>query len=369
MTVNLFSHDDAVEEFCRLMVKESPGASKLVVRPASHAGSARPEGVCLYDWDVVAESDHPETFDRSDNIILTARPVPADVIRLQRALVLIKPLSQPRLEMALRLAEVQEAGADSSSQAQLVRFCLNLQEIELTWSNFFGRAVRELKAPLTSLSGYADLLLERRLGPLSEQQETVIGRMRRSTSRLSAMVTAMQSFTQGVSDAEIPPVKESDYAECIEQAVRQLTPLIMQRRMEVTLDLVPCGGTIRADTRQMEEVFVNLLDNSCKYGPRGGIVRVAGYPWNRGGQHAEPETGELERGYRVDISDSGPTIEPEVLRQIFGDQYAPAEVVSERAGADLSLAMCNLIVKRHNGSLWAVSSPERTTFSLVLPMN
>ncbi|MCC6539565.1 MAG: HAMP domain-containing histidine kinase [Bryobacterales bacterium] len=350
------------------MAKESAGPSSLAVRTAGFAPDERPEGLCIYDWDVVPRQEDVTALDRPDNIILTARPVPAPLLSFTQALVLLKPLNRARLELALRSAEPAGSTADQAAQlSRLVRFHLHLQDIEQNWSNFFGRAVRELRAPLTSLSGYTDLLLERRLGPLSEQQETVIGRMRRSTSRLSAMVSAMQLFTQGLSDAEIPPIKESDYAECIEQAVRHLTPLIMQRRVEVMLDLVPCGGTIRADTRQMEEVFVNLLDNSCKYGPRGGVVRVAGYPWSPSANHAVAEPGEPERGYRVDISDSGPSIEPELLHQIF--EGAPAELENERAGADLSLAMCNLIVKRHNGALWAESSPERTTFSLVLPMN
>ena len=119
MTVNLFTQDDAVEEFCRQMAKESAGPSSLAVRTAGFAPDERPEGLCIYDWDVVPRQEDVTALDRPDNIILTARHVPAPLLSFTQALVLLKPLNRARLELALRSAE--PAGSTADQAAQLSR--------------------------------------------------------------------------------------------------------------------------------------------------------------------------------------------------------------------------------------------------------
>ena len=122
-------------------------------------------------------------------------------------------------------------------------------------------------------------------------------------------------------------------------------------------------------------IFINVLDNSCKYTPRGGRLKISGYPYfhqtETGGRLGAlsklNESGAVPDSYRVDISDNGLGIAADRLGQIFGEHAAVA-LGNDRAGSGLGLAICKMIVRRHHGSIWAESSGQLTTFSIVLPI-
>jgi signal transduction histidine kinase len=378
LNINLFSSDSELIDVCREMIHRSPHLHYVLnIRPS--IDETAPGGICVFD---LAGRDPDRVLNAtalaSHAVLVTGRDSVRSLIGGMPRLhvpVLLKPVTRARLEIALdqALDDSQNGGQTLES---VVHANIRLQEHDQDRAHFQARAVHELRAPLTALSGYCDLLLERRFGAINAEQSTVISRMRHSISRLSSIASAILQLSAGQSEASQPLLVHRNYLTCIEQALHEVAPLFEERRIEVDVDLAPCERLVAFDAQQMEEVFINVLDNCCKFTPRGGMVRVCGYPvfWDRRADGLAADSAErlmefedLQNAYRVDVSDNGSGISPANIDDIF-EEYTTFGQGTDRSGAGLGLAICKMIVSRHQGKIWAQSSMGLTMFSIVLPM-
>jgi signal transduction histidine kinase len=129
----------------------------------------------------------------------------------------------------------------------------------------------------------------------------------------------------------------------------------------------------------MKQALVNLLENACKFSSREGTIEIKGYPffWERRTRQVLSFDRTADRrirrsadfnSFRVDIRDSGPGIPPEQVERIF-EQFTAYGGAQDRSGGGLGLAICRMIINRHQGRLWAESSQLRAMFSFVLPLH
>jgi signal transduction histidine kinase len=97
--------------------------------------------------------------------------------------------------------------------------------------------------------------------------------------------------------------------------------------------------------------------------------------WNRRAPRIAPGNLEVERrngdlravnAYRVQVSDSGPGVPVENLEKIF-EEYTSYAGSQDRSGGGLGLAICKMIMKAHQGQMFAESSGTGATFAFVLP--
>lgn len=270
--------------------------------------------------------------------------------------------------------------ADRDEMLQsLIMACLRLQEYDQDRTRFLTRAVHDFRAPLTAISGFCGLLLSEQTGSLSSEQKEIVRRMHQSSKRLARLSTAM--FQLGVArHFEAKPVlRPGDLRGVIDQALHELGHMLDEKDLGVSIDLLPSPEVLLFDKMQLEQLFVNLLDNGFRFTPRYGSVEIRGYPyfWDR---RITPANGSIDNGadrrkastraanaYRVDIRDSGPGIPPELLERIF-EEYTSYSGGNDRSGGGLGLAICKMIANRHQGKLWAENSGTGAVFSLVLPL-
>ena len=105
------------------------------------------------------------------------------------------------------------------------------------------------------------------------------------------------------------------------------------------------------DAQQLEQVLLNLLSNAVDAMPRGGRVRIV--------------LGREEGRVRLEISDEGTGIAPEILGRIFDPFFSTKEIGK---GTGLGLAISYGIVKDHGGDILVRSQPgQGTTFTILLP--
>ena len=388
MDITLYSSDLELERLCRDILHLSPG-SRYSIRSDFRQPPESPGDLCIYDTASGELHDLPQNHGLRNSILVAGQ---SEIPRiLEKALhlesiVLLKPLTRARLEIAIEQGahnartpvpqELMRLNRDNLME-YLLQANLKLQEYDHNRSHFLARATHELRAPLTSLNGYCGLLLQQRLGPLSDEQHNALVRMRNSVERLTHIVTTMFDLSAGRSAASKPDYQLGTPLSAIEQALHEILPSIQDRRIELTTDLLPPAGPILFDGRQMEEVFLNLLENSCKFTPRTGNISVKGYPyfWERRSRNSfctvnrrvRSQTGQ-PNSYRVDIVDNGPGIPADELQNIF-TEYAVYRGGADRSGAGLGLAICMMIIREHSGRLWAESNGTLgTTFSVALPI-
>jgi signal transduction histidine kinase len=199
-------------------------------------------------------------------------------------------------------------------------------------------------------------------------------------NRLARIVSGMFDLSVGRPSEYKPNYQVGHIVACLEQALHEVAPMLQDRRIDLDVNFMPPAGPLSFDTQQMEQVFLNLLDNSCKFTGRGGSVRVQGYPYfwerrsaangftypaDRRRHHGNGE--QTPNAYRVDISDTGPGIPPDQLERTF-TEFSVYGGGSDRSGAGLGLAISRMFVRQHSGKLWAESqNSQGATFCVVLP--
>jgi signal transduction histidine kinase len=254
---------------------------------------------------------------------------------------------------------------------------LKLQEYDHDRTNFLARAIHDFRAPLTAITGYCGLLLSNDLGALTDEQREVLERMQRSARKLSRMASAMFQLSVAPRLELSSESEPGEIRECIEQALSEILLTAEEKRLSISVDTVESPSPLYFERIKLEQVVVNLLDNACKFAPRGGSIDIRGYPWHwDGGTGGRPiahmaETNgrreqHLPNSYRVDIHDSGPGIPASQLPKIF-EEYTSYAGGTDRSGGGLGLAICRMILNHHNGKIWAESGKDGATFSFILP--
>jgi signal transduction histidine kinase len=274
--------------------------------------------------------------------------------------------------------DVLRAERDDMLQC-LIQANLKLQEYDQERTNFLARAVHDFRAPLTALNGYCGLLLGEQLGPMTPDQRDVLERMHHSARRLARMADAMFQLSVSQRIEQRLNLEKADVRDCIDQALHEITPLAEEKRISVSVDVIPPTEPMLFESAQMEQVLINLLDNACKFTPRNGRVEINAYPffWERrtrcladSGRPVDRRMVEtrLPNAFRVDIRDSGPGILRSHLDKIF-EEYTSYSGGQDRSGGGLGLAICRLILKRHEGRVWAESTSSGAMFSFTLPFH
>jgi signal transduction histidine kinase len=259
----------------------------------------------------------------------------------------------------------------------LVQANHRLQENDQERNNFLARSVHDFRAPLTAISGYCGLLLEEEFGPLTPEQQRVLGRMLHGTTRLSRVSSGMFQLSARRNVDQGLNLEKADIRDCLDQALHEVAPILEDKRISIAAEFDPAPDGLLFEKKQIEQTFAYLLDNACKYAPRDGTIEIRGYPffWERRAGPAESLGRALERrvnrirvfnSFRVDIRDSGPGIPAVQVDRIF-DEFTSSGG-RDRSGGGLGLAICRMILERHQGRIWAESNPSGTAFSFVLPL-
>ena len=216
---------------------------------------------------------------------------------------------------------------------------------------FTAYASHELRTPLTSLKGRIDVTLS---GPRSKQeyQETLRG-LDEGVDRLIRLTNELL-FLARLDQRQVPsPPEEVDLSNLLSAVVDQIRPLAEARNLTLTED-VPSGILVRGAPDHLIRLFLNLMDNACKYTPPGGRVTV----------HAEGNKTQAI----VQISDTGQGIPEEHLAHLFERFYRVDEARSrDSGGTGLGLAISYEIARLHDGKLEVQSEVgSGTTFTATI---
>lgn len=274
-------------------------------------------------------------------------------------------------ELGQRAREVENLRTDRDALLQYVlEVNLKLQEYDQERSNFLARAIHDFRAPLTALHGYCGLLAEGKLGPVTAGQKELLERMRYSTRRLTRLAGGtLELLTQG-RFKRIPDRNSGDMDQAFDQALHDVYPLILDKQIEIDVQMEPVAEGLSFEAEQIEQVLMNLLENSTKFTPKGGKITIRGYLVHNGAEGQDSvshmQLGTRE-GYRVDVLDSGPGVPKHLAEKVF-EQYASYGGTEDRSGGGLGLAICRAIVVGHGGAIWTTPGREGGRFSFVLPL-
>ncbi len=222
-----------------------------------------------------------------------------------------------------------------------------LEEVNRVKSSFVANMSYELRTPLTSISGFAEMLQQGFGGQLEEQGRAYVAAILDSTERLSGLVDKVLDLTQ--SDAGQLPLerKPVDIAAMLEEAARDHRPSATAKAIDFAIEIDQTVGMVNGDARRLRQVFDHLLENSFAYTPEGGRILI----------HAE---GNKERAVVI-VSDNGPGMNMAEQTAALDRFGRVAEGRSSEPALGLGLPLAKQFVEAHGGTLTLVSEPGQGT--------
>ena len=202
--------------------------------------------------------------------------------------------------------------------------------------DFVHHVSYELRAPLTTIIGFAHFLSDPSTGPLTERQAEYLDYVTKSTNALLALtnnILDLATIDAGAMKLELGPV---NIAKAIEAAAEGIQDRLATDRIELKVDIDPSIGDFTGDERRVVQVLYNLLANAVGFSPHDAAVTISA----RRNEH------------RVifAVTDSGPGIPPDVKDKVF-DWFESHSNGSRHRGAGLGLSLVRSFVELHGGKV------------------
>ena len=221
-----------------------------------------------------------------------------------------------------------------------------LQEAVRSREDFIAAFAHELKTPLTSIIGYADLLRSRKLD--EEKHFLCSNYIYTEGKRLESMsFRLLDIIVTKREKIELQPVS----VEVLFRYLKDMFEENVEQRLEISFD----PGTIYAEVNLLKSVLLNLVDNACKASAAGAAVEISGRS--------------LENGYSFQVRDFGVGIPEEELKKVTEAFYMVDKSRSRsKNGAGLGLALCVEVLRLHHSTLEIESwVGEGTVTGFVIP--
>ncbi|MDQ4064985.1 MAG: ATP-binding protein [Actinomycetota bacterium] len=228
----------------------------------------------------------------------------------------------------------------------------NLKEAIEDLEGFARNVSHDLRAPLRAIAGYSELLLKDLPAELTEQPRHYLERINKNCLHMGRLIDELLRFSRiGREALEWSTV---DVNAVVQSCIEELDEGLVDGAPAIAVDdLPPCRG----DWPLLKQVFINLLSNAIKYSRDAAPPRIA-------------ITGRLDRtcGEVVySVSDNGVGFDMAYADQLF-EVFQRLHRAEDYEGTGLGLALCQRIIRRHSGRIWAEAEVARgATFYVALP--
>jgi signal transduction histidine kinase len=221
--------------------------------------------------------------------------------------------------------------------------------------DFVHHVSYELRAPLTTIIGFAHFLSDPSTGPLTPKQAEYLDYVTKSTNALLALtdnILDLATIDAGAMKLELGPV---DIGKAIAAAAEGLQDRLATERIRLKVDIAADVGSFVGDQRRVVQVLYNLLANAVGFSPQDTTVGISAT--------------RTERHVVFTVTDSGPGMPPEVRDKAF-DMFESHSQGSRHRGAGLGLSLVRSFVKLHGGDVrFAPPGSKGTTVICEFPID
>ena len=335
------AYSDLVDRLDRLMQQSGPGTSREEFVAAYKALRAQSQPVLkLCDDMVKAEHDQFDVFLRtSDRTLLT----------LQR-LLLVSLLLLVASVVALAVAAYRGMIAPLRAQLSASAAIIERQEKLAALGTLGAGVAHEIRNPLTAIKFRLFSLMEALPANFAENEDARI--ISEELHRLDRIVTDFLQFARPSEPDLTPAPAERNLQEVADFMKPQLQPAGIELKVEIVQ-----AAWIAADTHQLKQVLINLIQNSADSIGKQGKITLRLKPG-----HASFD-GAVRPAAILSVEDNGKGIPPQVQKRLFDPFFTTKE-----GGTGLGLAIAARIIEKHGGLLSYRTEVNRgTIFQIVLP--
>ena len=230
-----------------------------------------------------------------------------------------------------------------------------LEQADRLKTAFVSNMSYELRTPLTSIGGFAEMLDGGYGGALPETAGEYVSAILDAVARLSAMIDNVLDLTQSDSGSLLLAEDDVDLAAMCRAAGNDFAETAQRKSIDLAVKIERHAGSLTGDRRRLRQALDNILKNAFAYTEEGGRVLL-----HAGGTRKEAQ---------ITVSDNGRGIDAADQARVF-DRFnrAAAGGGGEEAALGLGLPLARQFVEAHGGRIELVSEPgEGTTVTIRLP--
>ncbi|MBL8058208.1 MAG: GAF domain-containing protein [Anaerolineales bacterium] len=224
-------------------------------------------------------------------------------------------------------------------------------------SEFVRTVSHELKLPMTSIKGYADLMLHGIAGPISDQQKQFLQTIRSNVERMAVLVSDLADISRIEAGRIKIDLKAVDVSQAIQEALKSVQTSLDSKHQTVIVNIPVDLPRARTDPGRLAQVLTNLLSNANKYSPPEARIAVL----------AEADPPNL----RVSVEDTGYGISPQDQEKLFTAFFRSEEpTIRQETGWGLGLHLSRRLVEVLGGEIMVTSrTGQGSTFSFTVPID
>jgi len=227
-----------------------------------------------------------------------------------------------------------------------------LRALNAQKDHFLGIAAHDLRNPLSSMRGLAQLMLEMPLEP--PQQREFLETIQRTSNETLGLVNDLLDVSVIESGKLELKRTDHDLVKMVQRRVRQLEPHARSKKIAVSVD-APDGQHASIDGSRFNQVVDNLVSNAIKFSPSGSTVQVA--------------LRSRDGSFTLSVQDQGPGISEQDRKLLFRSfQKLSARPTGGEKSTGLGLAIVKKIVDAHGGNITVDDAPGGgTVFTVTAP--
>jgi len=279
------------------------------------------------------------------------RPGGAELTSLEREIKI-----GPHLFLRARAAPIRTPEGYLLGTVTVLQDVTQLKEIDRMKSEFMAVVSHDLKAPLATIRQQMDVLLEGLAGPVNPKQAHFLDRARHRVQDLLDLINQLLELSRIEAGRVLSRQEPLDLTPILRRVVEFFAPQAETKGQQIIAPIPAALPEVSADPRNMEEVFINVIENAIKFTPEGGRIHVSA---DRSGDFV-----------RIKVADTGCGISPDDLPRIF-DRFFRVKSDKTRmiSGTGLGLPIAKGIVEAHLGRIKVNSQVgQGTDLTIELPV-
>jgi signal transduction histidine kinase len=223
-----------------------------------------------------------------------------------------------------------------------------LEAADRVKTGFVANMSYELRTPLTSIKGFAEMLHGGYAGKLSDSGNEYAEAILTSVERLGALIDDVLDLTRDGAPVERARV---DLELTAQAAAEAIVPQARAKQLELQVDVLGSAGTVSGDARRLRQTIEHLLRHAVGHTPENGRVLL----------HVDG----TESKVRIVVSDDGPGMTAEAVARAF-DRFAQPGISRDGERAlGLGLPLAKKFVEAHGGTIELISEPGQGTLVTV----
>ncbi|PQA53030.1 HAMP domain-containing sensor histidine kinase [Siphonobacter curvatus] len=222
----------------------------------------------------------------------------------------------------------------------VLRNVTRFHDLDQAKTNFIATVSHELKTPISAIKMSLQLLTDKRVGDLNDDQQQLVSSIQSDAQRLLRITGELLELSQvetGNIQLQIAPVSAETILSLAQESVRSTAD---QRHVQLAVEVPTTPLSVLADPEKTAWVLVNFLTNAIRYSPEQGTVQIV--------------IRKVDQWAEFSVRDQGRGIEASYLNKIF-ERYFQIPNGQGKTGTGLGLAIAKDFIEAQGGNIWAQS--------------